>query len=481
MRRILFLITLCMMCVCAGAQQMKLVKAEAKPMDARARTNARTKDGKTCALAIVRVVGVRDMKFADAVGDAPWQRNEYWVYLPVGTKTLRYSYAAGKKSGSVNLAQKGINNGEGELCEVTFDTEKHLRSAVFFINPADAVLTVDGSVVALDADGTATVDKPVGTYDYTVKASGYEAESGKVSLTSKSIITIQNVDLQPIYHTLALTGVPEGATVFVDNVRQPSDMLSSLQVTEGNHELRIVAERYDDYVQNFTVADADQTIPVSMSMKEKQTKVYKKERTRTSVNLRSAWQAGFTAGYTDLGSATGASAFDIGLRVNYLLHFAGYMALNVGGQFLYCVDHFYPSSIKDYYKDFQKNTDTYAFDFPVQFGASIPLDGYNRYLISFLGGAYARFNLVTSKSDSSNKDYAETMKENFKNGTLAKEGHLKYPDRDKAVEFGDYADYGLRASIQLDLSRFCITLDGSKSLRNPGFSVFGTVGFRLNK
>lgn len=476
MRRILFLITLCMMCVCAGAQQMKLVKAEAKPMDARARTNARTKDGKTCALAIVRVVGVRDMKFADAVGDAPWQRNEYWVYLPVGTKTLRYSYAAGKKSGSVNLAQKGINNGEGELCEVTFDTEKHLRSAVFFVNPADAVLTVDGNVVALDAEGTATVDKPEGTYNYTVKASGYEAESGKVNLTSKSIITTQNVDLQPIYHTLALTGVPDGATVFVDNVRQPSDMLSSLQVTEGNHELRIVAERYDDYVQNFTVADADQTIPVSMSMKEKQTKVYNKERTRTSISLRNKMQVGITGGYTDLGSATGAATADIGLRLNYMFHFVGYMTLNVGGQFIYSVERIYPSSIKEYYKDFKEKSDMYSVDVPVQLGATIPLDGYNRYLISFLGGAYARYYWVSSQNDSSDNDYGKTMREDFKSGKLAQEGKLKYTDRDDAVDFGEYVDYGLRASVQLDLNKFCITIDGNKSLRNPGFSVSGTLG-----
>ena len=73
------------------------------------------------------------------------------------------------------------------------------------------------------------------------------------------------------------------------------------------------------------------------------------------------------------------------------------------------------------------------------------------------------------------------MREDFNSGKLAQEGHLKYPDRDKAVEFGEYVDYGLRATVQLDLSRFCITLDGSKSLRNPGFSVSGTVGIRLNK
>ena len=83
-----------------------------------------------------------------------------------------------------------------------------------------------------------------------------------------------------------------------------------------------------------------------------------------------------------------------------MFHFVGYMTLNVGGQFIYSVERIYPSSIKEYYKDFKEKSDMYSVDVPVQLGATIPLDSYNRYLISFLGGAYARYYWVSSKNDS---------------------------------------------------------------------------------
>jgi len=218
----------------AFGQNISVKTVKMLPSDVRARTNPRTtKDGKDCSMVRVCVVGVKDLRFPDAVDNVSYSLNEYVVYVPEGQKVLRYNDASGSIQGSVNFEDWGLDIESKKVYSVTFDSENHLRSAVFVVQPASAQLIFNGENVPLDDEGMASVDMPIGSYSYSVTNNGYEPQTGNVELTEDEISTVTNVSLQEHTYPVAINVFPDTATVFIDNVPYKAEDRKDLQLSEG--------------------------------------------------------------------------------------------------------------------------------------------------------------------------------------------------------------------------------------------------------
>lgn len=127
----------------ASAQTLKVKKFKFEPRNAEASKNkVKDSNNENCALILVDVVGVGNIKFDQAVGETKYALNEYKVYVPKNTKRLSYSY--GYKKGVVNLEKYGIDIESLQTYRLTMETENKMRSAVFYIQPQNASLIFDG-------------------------------------------------------------------------------------------------------------------------------------------------------------------------------------------------------------------------------------------------------------------------------------------------------------------------------------------------
>ena len=222
MKRIV--ICLLLLCICFGikAQKLTLKSVSPLPMDLSVQNNPnprRDQNGTPCALIRVGVVGVEDLTFPDAVGNVKRSLSEYMVYVPAGLKTLQYKNQSGSITGSVSFEDNDIDEIESKsVYSVVFESDSHLRAAIFSVEPKTATLTFDGKPVKLDAEGMAVITKPIGKYQYNVQANEYELQSGAVSLTEDDISTTTNVILRPKQYPLTIKCTPANAVLFIDNV-----------------------------------------------------------------------------------------------------------------------------------------------------------------------------------------------------------------------------------------------------------------------
>ena len=101
-----------------------------------------------------------------------------------------------------------------------------------------------------------------------------------------------------------------------------------------------------------------------------------------------------------------------------------------------------------------------AVDIPIQLGISIPFGKYNRHLFSVFAGGYGRGLYLLS-----GKEEAELYRKKLS------DDHFELKDQ--------CYDWGVRASLKLDISKFTIGADISKSLNGYGYFGSVTLGFKL--
>lgn len=449
-----------------SAQQLTVKTVKLRPQDARARTNPRDDaKGKKCAIIRVGVVGVEDLVFPDAVGNVERSLSEYVVYVSEGLKSFKYKKKDSTKTEEINFDDWDMEINSLASYDVIFESDSHLRSAIFAIQPKNAQLMFNGEIFNVDGDGMAMFNKPVGDYSYQITANGFEAQSGTVSLTEDDISTVTNVTLQEILYPVTINVVPEDATVFIDNVPYSKDTRTDLQLSGGKHSIRVTATNYVDDERTIEVKSG--LSPINFALKENKQEVikHKEERTRTNVSIRNAYY--FTGGFAMLGSEnigkifSGEKALDFRIEFSAVQHFGGIFGFREGISFSVLK----PNGNKKYFDMSVYNDSTRYLahiDVPLQFSISVPFGAYNRHLFSVFAGGYGSYiwREEWAEKELSDKDKARYIYEAEKNNE-------------------DYLDYGLHLSAKLDIGHFTLGVDLSHSLHKMGFSAGANIGFKM--
>lgn len=443
MKRIV--ICLLLLCICFGikAQKLTLKSVSPLPMDLSVQNNPnprRDQNGTPCALIRVGVVGVEDLTFPDAVGNVKRSLSEYMVYVPAGLKTLQYKNQSGSITGSVSFEDNDIDEIESKsVYSVVFESDSHLRAAIFSVEPKTATLTFDGKPVKLDAEGMAVITKPIGKYQYNVQANEYELQSGAVSLTEDDISTTTNVILRPKQYPLTIKCTPANAVLFIDNVSFGAlNKIPNLQITGGKHSIRLTASGYEDLEQDIQVAGAPVTLNLSLTKMAEELVVHKDERTRTKVSLPPYYYLSIGGQIFDKKQYLG---HDWAIKGSFgaMQHFAGVVALYEG----------ISASVMNLKKDLKDewfehpadSANSWAIEVPLMVGVSVPFGKYNKNMFTVLGGGYGKaiFTEISKPDkDNSSDPHGNSNKTNW--------------------------DYGLRGMVILDISRFTIQAEVGLSL-----------------
>jgi len=449
MKRLLFLLIVLCESTILFAQQLTIKTVSLRPGDARARTNPRDDaNGKKCAIIRVGVVGVENLVFPDAVGNVERSLSEYVVYVPEGLKSLKCKTKEGAILSEIIFDDWDMEINSLASYEVVIESDSHLRSAIFSIQPKNAQLVFNGEKIKVDADGMAMINKPVGEYSYQVTAKGFESQSGTVTLTEDDISTVTNVVLQEILYPVNINVFPEDATVFIDNVPYSKEARVDLQLAGGKHSIRVTATNYEDDERTIEVKNG--LTPLYFALKENKQKVvkHKEERTRTSVNVRTSVYP-LLGVEAELYDKNKYDAHKWGIKwhiLSLIHHFGGIFGVREGVS----IGWMYLDKDMKYDKieNVSDSTNTTFFvEVPLQVGLSIPFGKYNKHLFSVLGGGYGKVYFLPLKDEKN----------------LDKDSHKTS------------WDYGLRLTAQLDISKFSFGADVSNSLNGKG--VFFSVRF----
>ena len=424
-KNVCLLWVVCFTSVNIFAQSISLKSVSLSQSDLRASTNPRVdKTGKSCAIIKVDVIGVKDLEFADAIGDVDYNLGEYIVYVPEGIKELKYKNASGSISGAVNFDDYGLEVETKRVYSVVFESENHIRAAKFSIQPQNAKLLFDGNVISLDENGLASIEKPVGKYPFIVEAKGFEPQSGMVELLEDNIFTTTIIALRQKMYPLTIICSTSDAFIFIDNV--PYGRLNEknvFNVPDGKHSVRLIADGFVDYEKFINVKEQALTVNASLQKIKEEKIKFKNERTRTSANIRNGWYCSLSGEFFYDEHEWGGKAEVYGIQHFWTL-FAAREGIG-GGVTNHCPE-----------------PDVSAYlDIPLQLGVSFPFGKYNNYLFStFLGG----YTQVTFSEDEK------------------------------------VWSVGLRLSAQLDLNKFIIGGDWGYDFMEEEFSYGLRIGYKFH-
>lgn len=444
----------------AQAQHIVVKDFRLRPSDLAAREVVRQDaKHKDCALIRVRVVGIKDMKFKEAVGDVRFEHGEYLVYVSPDIQKLTYSSLGQKVKDVVALRSFGVDIESKKVYLLQFDTSEKLRSAVFLVSPATSKVVFCGKPLSVDPTGVANIDLPVGTYDFSVSADGYVAQKGKVTLSNDNVSTMTYVDLERVTRPVTINCNTDSVSLFIDGISygMPINQKWTVNLTDGKHQLRMIKPRYKDTEEKFTVEGAPLSLDEKMEMRRLKTIRHTEERSHTRVNLRNS---AYVLLGTEMFDKNKQEGYFVGLRINanFINHFWGAFAIGWGVNMgIQAMDKDYRKEHNETLADNSKNGDAaFYLDVPLQVGISIPFGNYNRHMFTVLGGGYGKYasNLGTAfLSDNSSES--------------------------KSSKGEDYSDYGLRGTFRLDFNKFCISFDVSNSLNDKGVFFGVSAGWKF--
>ena len=200
------------------AQELKVKEMKRIMSDLSASTHQRLdSDGIACGLVKVHV-GDSSIDFGtDVVGSVDNKVNEYWVYLPTGSKSLII-----KRSNflpmQISFKDYGIDEIESkvtyslELKGVSFNREK--CTLIINLIPKDATLKIDGIQVDKQEGGSYRLYLAKGEHICRIDAQGYSPAVEFVT-SGKGL---QNVDvsLESLMASVKIKSKTEGAVLFID-------------------------------------------------------------------------------------------------------------------------------------------------------------------------------------------------------------------------------------------------------------------------
>ena len=239
--------------------------------------------GNICAAVKVQIPTVTGIQFSNKVGDVQHSSGEYIVYVSPGIKTLTIADDNASLC-VVDFEKVGIEVTSKCTYQVVLTQEQALNK-VFKIEPITATLSVNGQIVALGEDGVGSVECEVGKiYNYTISASGYE------TIEDAFMVSPEDETVEPINVTLERKMAMVKFQANVDNVEVLLDDESwgvvdngqQIELPVGTWNVRLVADKYDDWMSKVIVTEQSNVINASLKKIED---VSKKLRSRTSFYL----------------------------------------------------------------------------------------------------------------------------------------------------------------------------------------------------
>ena len=136
---------------------------------------------------------------------------------------------------------------------------------LFSVQPATAVVTLNGEILPLDEGGSTYKTLPPGAYAYRVEAQEYHAEEGRIVVSGEKVV--KSIALRPAFGWLKVVGSSvDGATIYVDNQRKGVAPISeAIRLASGDHTVHIVKRKYKNYTTQVTITD-NQTSTLTPSL-----------------------------------------------------------------------------------------------------------------------------------------------------------------------------------------------------------------------
>ncbi len=262
MRNCILLLFL-LVCTSLSAQELRVKSFKEASNDLSARTQARQdNNGEDCALVKVQVAAQGVTFPSGVVGSVAFKNNEYWVYMPSGSKRLKVVHPSYLPL-EVNFADHGVSSVKGKstyvLTLVLGDlpqgmTQPKIQTGWIIIDsePTGASVYVNDEFV-----GNTPLNnykQAYGTYSYRLEHPNYHASAGTIELSSARIE--KKVTLLPAFGAISVTSNVTGAKVMIDGKDTGQRTPCTLQeVASGKHTVTIQMEQYAPLQQGVLVED----------------------------------------------------------------------------------------------------------------------------------------------------------------------------------------------------------------------------------
>ncbi len=267
MKKIVSLLCLLFVAVCLQAQNISVASFALDERDLTANLHGTTvldQNGEKCALIRIQTI---QKGFSFDVGVLGVQKvddsktGEVWVYVPKGVKrmTIRHPQLGSLKDYPfpVNIESTKTYNMELVTGNVrTIVEQDDGKSYVMMtVTPANAIVTVDGEMRVVDADGSLSLRMARGEHTYSVQAPGYAAENGTFVLGTQRLA--KTITLRSVLATLTVSCATPGVQIYVNDELRGSGSWSGT-LAAGDYLIEARKESHYSQKQSITLAEREQ-------------------------------------------------------------------------------------------------------------------------------------------------------------------------------------------------------------------------------
>ena len=163
--------------------------------------------------------------------------------------------------GAFTTAPAGINDGYP-----IFRWQIPTYAVTFTVDPADAEVTIDGQT-GTQSGSKWTFALPDGEYTYTVSAFGYEAKSGKITVSGGAVhetVTLSPVAKRTVKFTVTPADAASTVTVLWNGSAIEAESDGSYRLPDGEYTYTVKAKGYAKVTDTLTVS-GDETVSVKLT------------------------------------------------------------------------------------------------------------------------------------------------------------------------------------------------------------------------
>jgi hypothetical protein len=267
MRRLLVIWFLTLLLFPLRAQELTIKSFAVKTTDLSASTQQRKDNNDTpCALVKVQMATTGAQFEPYVIGTVAYKVNEYWVYLPAGSKHLKVKHP-NFLTKDVIFENYGIRSLESKMTyELVVEIPMALSAQpmatsqylIFQVEPKDAIITVNDELWT-NTNGVARKFVPFGTYQYRIEAKMYHTETGSVEVNDPNNKTQVVAKLKPSFGYIAIPNdaTLRGATIYIDKEIVGQAPLTTQALSSGPHTVMAVKPLYQSKELTVTVQDGE--------------------------------------------------------------------------------------------------------------------------------------------------------------------------------------------------------------------------------
>ena len=269
----LCVILIVMLPLAVGAQGLKVKDMKRVLSDLSASVHERIdSSGIPCGLVKVLMNGNNIDFGSHVVGKVDNRMNEYWVYLPKGSKELiiqRENFLPKR----ILFNDYGISEIESKvtyeltLKETSFNKEKN--SLVINVKPQNAIVRIDDMMIKQQSNGTYKIFLEKGEHICRFDATGYQSNMEIVE-TGKELKKI-DVELESLMANVVISSELATAEIYINNERKGVGEWKG-QIPAGNYIIEARLEGYVSASQNISVAERES---ISFQLPRLQRKIVK--------------------------------------------------------------------------------------------------------------------------------------------------------------------------------------------------------------